>query len=359
MVLVSAYFSFVASLSTVPLALAAAKWRYNGTGSIVVGEEWTVPELLYQISPVVVSPFPGGTHAELVSNLLDVHNQRLDMMDANQIDFMVLGCNSPCIQGITDPVTAANTSVYVNNQLAASISNNTERFGGFASLAMHNASFAALELKRAVKELGLLGAMIHGYQQSGPDGQTFLYYDQPEYDVFWKMVSDLDVPVYLHTRLDAQPILDLLYAHAPFLRGAPQGFSAGAAAHVLGLCVNGIFDRFPDVRLIVGHMGERIPSDLYRIDTEFSHTKTAMKENITTYFKTNMYKTTSSDFSTSLLKFHTGEIGLDRIMYSTDYPKAYPPDGTAWLNSLRTALSKHELASLKREVAIKVLRLNN
>ncbi|KAJ3507248.1 hypothetical protein NLJ89_g6412 [Agrocybe chaxingu] len=274
--LVSAYFSFVASLSTAPLALAAAKWGNSGTGSIVIGEEWTIPELLYQVLPVVVSPFPGGTHAELVLNLLDVHNQRLDMMNANQIDFMVLGCNSPCIQGIANPVAAAKMSV--QEQMVIKI---------------------------------------------------FLYYDQVEYDVFWQMVSDLDVPVYLHTRLDAQPILDLLYAHAPLLRGAPQGFSAGASAHIFGLCVNGIFNRFPDVRLIIGHMGERIPSDLYRIDTEFSHTKTAMKQNTTTYFKRNIYETTSSDFSTNLLKFHMGEIGLDRIMYSTDYLKAYPPDGTA------------------------------
>jgi 2,3-dihydroxybenzoate decarboxylase len=82
---------------------------------------------------------------------------------------MVLSCASPCVQGISDPVAAAALATSLNDQLAASISNNTMRFGAFAALAMHNASVAAQELKRAVTELGFLGALLNDYQQSGPD----------------------------------------------------------------------------------------------------------------------------------------------------------------------------------------------
>jgi len=86
---------------------------------------------------------------------------------------MVISCAEPCIQGISDPVQAQQMSVHVNNVLAATISNNTERFGGFASLAMQNATAAALELERTVKEFGFLGALVNDYQQSGPDGRKY------------------------------------------------------------------------------------------------------------------------------------------------------------------------------------------
>ncbi|KAJ3483525.1 hypothetical protein NLJ89_g12055 [Agrocybe chaxingu] len=283
-------------------------------------------------------------------------------MDANGIDFMVLSCAQPCIQGIADPKAAAAMSITVNNQLAASISNNTERFGAFASLAMQNATAAALELKRTVEELGFLGALVNDYQQSGSDGLTPLYYDQQEYDVFWQMVSDLNVPIYFHPRVDIAPTLDFQYAHAPFLKGPAQEFAATLSTHILGLCVNGVFDRFPNLKIIVGHMGERIPSDLVRIDTQLLRQLELgmpMKQNVTTYFRKNIYETTSGNFATDLLNFHIGEIGLDRIMYSIDYPFVGIPDGTVWIDSLNATLNEEDLNSLKRGLAIKVLRLND
>lgn len=88
---------------------------------------------------------------------------------------MVLSCASPCIQGISDPVEAEALAVSTNNELADLISNNTMRFGAFAALAMHNATVAAQELNRTVKELGFLGALVNDYQQSGPDDRSFLF----------------------------------------------------------------------------------------------------------------------------------------------------------------------------------------
>jgi 2,3-dihydroxybenzoate decarboxylase len=174
---------------------------------------------------------------------------------------MVLSCATPCIQGISDPAAAAELAVKVNNELAASIANNTVRFGGFASLAMHNATLAAQELNRTVKELGFLGALINDYQQSGPDNgscsfhrfkfmvaetlvnvATLLYYDQPEYDVFWQMVADLDVPVYLHPRVNIAQINVLMYQHCPFINGPAQEFAVTLSNHILGFCANGIFE---------------------------------------------------------------------------------------------------------------------
>ena len=174
---------------------------------------------------------------------------------------MVLSCASPCVQGISDPVAAAAMATHVNDVLAASISNNTMRFGAFATLAMHNATLAAEELKRTVNEFGFLGALLNDYQQSGPDNcsyhmkfvyphkftsilitATLLYYDQPEYDVFWQTVTDLDVPVYMHPRVGISQLTALQYQHSIFLNGAAQEFAVTLSNHVLGLCANGVFE---------------------------------------------------------------------------------------------------------------------
>ncbi|KAK7439069.1 hypothetical protein VKT23_017775 [Stygiomarasmius scandens] len=209
------------------IAHSGRPWRDSGWGTIVLEEAWATPDLLEDAAapPLGHSSSQttfhnidfqlGETHAQLNANLLDIHHQRLRRMDENDIDFMVLSCPSPCAQGLADPDAANRLAYSFNNKLAAAIANNTARFGAFAALSMHNATEAALELNRTVKELDFLGAMIFDYQVSGPNADRFLYYDQPEYDPFWRMVTDLDVPVYLHPRVNAEPVLSLLYKHAP------------------------------------------------------------------------------------------------------------------------------------------------
>ncbi|KAJ3998413.1 amidohydrolase 2 [Lentinula boryana] len=324
-------------------------WNDTGKGKIAFEEAWTIPELATET----------GT---LRSNLLDIHNQRLTQMDQTGIDFMVLSCASPCIQGISDPAVANAMAVNVNNQLAAQISNNTLRFGAFAALSMHNASEAAAELKRTVEELGFLGGLVNDYQQSGENNDTLIYYDQPDFDVFWQMVTELDVPIYFHPRTNVEPIATLLYGHAPWLLGPGQEFAATLSSHVLGLCTNGVFDRFPDLKIIVGHLGERIPSDFIRIDAQLQRQiplGMPMLLNVSTYFHTNLYETTSGNFATTLLQFHIKEIGLERIMFSIDYPFVDIPSGTTWVDGLDDVLTPEKLLSLKRGAAIKLLKLND
>lgn len=336
----------------------ARKWRNTG-GTIILEEAWTTPDLVNQLGNT--SAALGGTNAELKANLLDIHNQRLRFMDENNVDYMVLSCASPCIQGISDPAQAEDMAVTVNNILADSISNNTMRFGAFAALSMHNATNAALELKRTVQELGFLGGLVNDYQQSGPDNATLLYYDQTEYDVFWQMVSDLDVPIYFHPRGNIPQIKSPSIGHAPWLAGPAQEYAATLSNHILGLCTNGVFDRFPKAKIIVGHLGERIPSDLFRIDEQLKRQLPLgmpMKLNVTSYWQTNIWETTSGNFATDLLQFHIETIGLDRIMYSVDYPFVAIDEGEAWVQTLPNVLSKRQLETLTRGVAIQVLGLD-
>jgi 2,3-dihydroxybenzoate decarboxylase len=117
----------------------------------------------------VFEHFAGVTQAQLLSNLADVHVQRLAYMNEAGVDYMVLSCASPCLQGVSDPVEANTLMTGANDDMFALISNNTIRFGAFAALAMHNATAAALELRRTVTEYGFLGALVNDYQQSGAD----------------------------------------------------------------------------------------------------------------------------------------------------------------------------------------------
>ncbi|KAF9007027.1 amidohydrolase 2 [Cyathus striatus] len=348
------YFAFL-----VQYIVSARTWHNTGNGTIIFEEAWTIPELIFQTPDNVAAL--GGTNAELKANLIDVHNQRLDFMNQNNVDFMVLSCAEPCIQGFSDPVQAANLAVEVNNQLAQLISNNTDRFGGFASLAMHNATIAATELKRAVTELGFLGALLNDYQQSGPDNETLLFYDQPEYDVFWQTVTDLDVPIYFHPRSNIAQITSLLYQHSSFLLGPAQQYAVTLSTHILGLCTNGVFDRFPKLKVIVGHLGERIPSDFFRIDEQLRRqiqNGMPMLRNASSYWQTNLFETTSGNFATPLLKFHVDQIGIDRILFSVDYPYVSIAEGATWVDSLVDVLDEKDLHSLRRGLAIKLLRLD-
>ncbi|KAG6868483.1 hypothetical protein C0993_002248 [Termitomyces sp. T159_Od127] len=205
--------------------------------------------------------------------------------------------------------------------MAAAIRNDTTRFGGFASLSMHNATEAAQELRRAVNELGFLGAMLNDFQQSGPDNTTLLYYDQPEYDEFWQAVTELDVPIYFHPRSNIAQVQTLLFDHAPFLKGPSEEYAVTLANHILG--PNGLM----------------------------------MQRNVTSYWHTNIYETTSGNFATQLLQFHMGQIGIDHILYSVDYPFVLIPEGEAWVESLKDVLNEQDLRSLKRGLAMELLHL--
>ncbi|PBK70216.1 amidohydrolase 2 [Armillaria solidipes] len=313
---------FLIALTAASLVHARV-WNDTGVGAIVFEEAWSTPEIA-----------------------------------------MVLSCVQPCVQGVSDPEIAAAMAVDLNNNLADLISNNTLRFGAFAALAMHNASVAAQELNRTVTELGFLGALLNDYQQSGPNDDTLLYYDQPEYDEFWQMVTDLDVPVYFHPRTNVEPILSLVYGHGFGLEGPAQEFAATLSTHILGLCTNGVFDRFPTLKIIVGHLGERLPSDLFRTDEQLLRQVPLgipMQRNASSYWLTNLYETTAGNFATPLLQFHKSQIGLDRIMHSIDYPFALISEGQEWVNGLADSdiLTSEELLELKRGTAIRVLKLDD
>lgn len=124
---------------------------------------------------------------------------------------------------------------------------------------MHDPQEAADELRRCVTQYGFLGALVNDTQRAGPDGDDMIFYDGPEWDVFWSTVTELDVPFYLHPRNPTGSIHEKLWAKRSWLIGPPLSFAQGVSLHVLGMVTNGVFDRHPKLQIVLGHLGEHIP----------------------------------------------------------------------------------------------------
>jgi 2,3-dihydroxybenzoate decarboxylase len=250
---------------------------------------------------------------DLASRLADFDEQRIVEMDREGIDYTILSQTGPSVQGEQDAGLAVSRAQESNDFLAQQIARHPQRFGGFATLPMHSAADASRELTRAVKELGFKGALVNGH--------TFgVYYDDPAYDEFWATLSELDVPFYLHPT-DAFVPPKVLEGH-PELLGATWGWGVETGSHALRLLFGGVFDRFPNVTVILGHMGEGLPFLRWRFDSRFavySH-GVELKRAPSAYIGDNILITTSGVCSAPALIGAIGEMGAHAVMFSVDYP---------------------------------------
>jgi predicted TIM-barrel fold metal-dependent hydrolase len=210
------------------------------------------------------------TWMSLVDARLVEFDERLAAMDAAGVDVSVLSHTVPGAQGIADPSLAAAAARDINDVLAGAIARHPARFAGLASVALHDPAVGARELERAVTTLGFKGAMINGYTNvDDPRGGEYL--DAPRLLPFWEAVAHLGVPVYLHPR----PALDQRVhdGHAQLI-GATWGFAPETASHALRLVHSGLFDRFPSVTVVLGHLGETLPYFAWRIQHCFEFNPT-------------------------------------------------------------------------------------
>lgn len=139
----------------------------------------------------------------------------------------------------------------------------------YRTLSMHNPQEAADELRRTVTRYGFKGALVNDTQRAGADGEDYVFYDQPEWDVFWQTLVELDVPLYLHPRNPTGIVFEKLWKDRQWLIGPPLSFAVGVSLHALGMVTNGVFDRNPKAQVILGHLGEHIPFDMWRINHWF------------------------------------------------------------------------------------------
>ena len=249
----------------------------------------------------------------------DVGERRINFMNESGIDMQVLSYGAGSPQNINDKSLAIELCKEANSALSDLIRLHPTRFAGFATLPVANPKAAAEELERAVKELGLKGAMLSG---------TFngRFFDEPEFLPIFEKAQALDVPLYIHPAIIPKNIAEYYYksenwspvASAMFAT-AGYGWHLDSGISVVRLIASGLFDKFPKLNIISGHWGELVPFYLNRLDDQLVKTL-SLKNKISDYYKSNIYITPSGLFSESQLQFAIAEIGADRIIYSGDYP---------------------------------------
>jgi gamma-resorcylate decarboxylase len=298
--------------------------------------------------------YPGSYWSGLQGKLLEFDGARLTEMDKTGIEIAILSLNSNAIQGIFDVAKATEVACKANDVLAQAVTKRPDRFVGLAALPMQDPEAATRELTRCVRELKFKGAMVNGFSQVG-SADSAVYYDQPQYRPFWAEVERLGVPFYLHPR-DQLPSRRHAYEGHPWLIGSPWGFAEETAIHALRLMGCGLLDEHPKLQIVIGHMGERIPYDLWRLDHRLKHVPNRpSKRTMGEYFRTNFHISTSGHFSTPSLIQAIMTLGADRIMFAVDYPFEDHMLGAPWFDT--ADISEPDRIKIGRTNAIKLFGL--
>ena len=259
----------------------------------------------------------------LEARLLDLGEGRIAEMDAHGIDVQVLSSVQPGLEHSSGE-RAAPVARAFNDRVAEAISKHPDRFAGFAALATADPRAAANELERAVRELGLKGALVNGRAQ-----ERFL--DDPFFWPMFETAEALGVPIYLHPMPPPRVVYEAYYSgfgdDVGFMLAAPAwGWHIEIGLHVLRLMLGGVFDRFPELQLIIGHMGEALPFMVARAD-EVLRGRTALDPagvrtelSVAEYFQRNLHITTSGLFTSPPLRCALETIGPDRVLFAVDHP---------------------------------------
>jgi 2,3-dihydroxybenzoate decarboxylase len=286
------------------------------------------------------------------SHLLDVE-ERLRIMDATGIERTILSLTSPGIQSITDTelaVKVARDTNFLTRQKF--VDRRPDRLSMFACLPTQDGAAAAAELRRAVAELGAVGALINGYTNLG-NANTGRYLDHDSFEPMWAAAEELGVPVYLHPR-EPLPAQQKIYEGYESLVGSAWGFAHETATHAVRLMLSGLFDRHPGVQVILGHLAEGLPFLLPRLEHRVAKQKDgaglgSAKRTVSEYFSANFYATTSGHFHTRTLFNTIAELGVDRVLFSADYPYETMEEAAAWFDS--SLLSRNDAQKIGRENA--------
>jgi 2,3-dihydroxybenzoate decarboxylase len=324
-------------------------------GKIALEEHFAIPETLMDSAGFV----PESYWPELKDRLLDIQDKRLKQMDEQGVEMMILSLNAPAVQAIPDARKANEIAVRANDYLAEQVARRSDRFQAFAALPMQDPDLAIVELERAVNTLGFRGALVNGFSQVG-DARTTAYYDLDRYWPFWAKVEQLDVPFYLHPR---NPLAEdsRIYEGHEWLLGPTWAFGQETAVHALRLMGSGLFDQYPGLRIILGHMGEGLPYSMWRIDHRNGWVKTPprykAKKKICEYFHQHFYLTTSGNFRTQTLIDALLEVGADRILFSADWPFENVDHAAQWFDSV--SISEADRKKIGRANALKLFKLGD
>jgi len=293
-----------------------------------------------------------GEMAKRLAKLSDLGEGRIADMDQAAIDVQVLSHTPPSPE-VLDAGRAVPLAQIVNDELAEAVGRYPKRLAAFATLPVADPMAAATELQRTVEQLGFKGAMINGTIQGR-------FVDDPEFAPILERAAALAVPLYLHPAPPPEAVQRTYFSGlAPelgqILSIAGWGWHAETGLHALRLIVSGVFDRFPNLQVIIGHMGEMIPCMLARIDLAVSPIAIRLKKPVADYFHSNVHITTSGLFTAPPLYLALAVVGADRIMFSVDYPFSSNEQGREFLNKL--SLSPADFDKITHGNAQRLLKL--
>jgi predicted TIM-barrel fold metal-dependent hydrolase len=279
-----------------------------------------------------------GPAATLLEQLCDLGDKRIAEMDAAHIDMQILSLTSPG----TEQLEVAEAKAFAreaNDYLADAVRSHPARIGGFATLPTADPSAAAAELERTIRDYGFKGAVINGHVQGR-------YLDDKFFWPIFERAEALHVPIYLHPTPPPKPVIEASYGgFAPIVTdlfaGPGWGWHIETAIHVIRIILGGTFDRYPGLQLVVGHMGETLPFMLQRLDV-MPMAMTKLSRPISSYLRENIHYTFSGfNFTPTFLDLLL-QVGVDRIMFSADYPYSSMSQARAFLDQLPVSFADRE-----------------
>ncbi|WP_214069923.1 amidohydrolase family protein [Mucilaginibacter sp. dw_454] len=323
---------------------------------ITLEEHISFPEMTAKITDSAKGSFgQSEVMKKLTPKLADVTGERLKSMDDNGISVQVLSVDSSGANLVAAEDAPAFATQY-NNLIAEKIKGYEDRFAAFALLPMTAPATAADELERTVKDYNFRGAMIRGLTED-----QFL--DHPIFAPIFERAEKLDVPIYLHPGLPPKSVADIYYSGLPNYSGMSEalacygwGWHQETALHVLRLLFAGVFDQYPKLNLVIGHMGEMLPMMMARSERAFKPGNGgANQRTLTDTFHQQLHITTSGFFTQPPLKIALDTFGIDNIMFSVDYPFSTNEMGIEFLNAID--LPEDQIAKLAHGNADKLLKL--
>jgi len=259
----------------------------------------------------------------LARRIQTLGDERLADMDSSGIAMQLVFLTAPGVQ-VFDAPTGTSLARDVNDELIAHVRRHPDRYAALATIAPQDPAAATKELDRAVK-LGFKGVVVNSHTQGK-------YLDQPEYWPIFEAAQALDVPVYIHPNTPPASMVQPFLSRG--LDGAIYGFAVETGLHLLRIVVGGVFDRFPKLKIAVGHLGEGLPFWLFRLD--FMHRSMVISERypgakplqrkVSEYLKENVWVTTSGMQWAPAILFCQQVLGFDRVLYAMDYPYQFVPE---------------------------------
>jgi 5-carboxyvanillate decarboxylase len=331
---------------------------------IAVEEAFVTPEIMAQWHVVLASRHvePGfakmgesilartPANKPLDDRLLDIGAGRIAHMDSIGVDMHILSLTSPGVQVFDGPL-ARRLAAESNDALAAAVKAHPTRFAGLAAIAPQDPATAAREIERAAQKLGLCGVIINSHTMGE-------YLDAAKYRPIFEAAQAFGMPLYLHPREPAPSMVAPYLDYGLWFAG--WGFAAETGLHAMRLIMSGTFDRFPKLRIVLGHMGEGLPFWLQRIDNRYLlEVKIGAVEKLpklpSQYFLDNFVITTAGVTSMPALRLCLDVLGVERILFAADFP--YEDDAEAVRFMDGAAVTEDERKQIYETNAQRVFKL--